>query len=134
MGAETSLTGAWSGAYRYPGDRFPETVFEAVIEEHAGAFTGSTKEPNILRPWLGSIITADIDGHRSGQNVSFTKFMDGSGGMRHAILYEGVADADFTRIEGRWTIPREWSGTFFMVRETGAAANVAQEEAVKAER
>ena len=26
-----------------------------------------------------------------------------------------------TRIDGTWTIPRTWSGTFFMVRDDGAA-------------
>jgi len=134
MTAQVSLTGAWSGAYRYPGDRFPETVFEAVIEERGGAFTGSTKEPNILRPWLDAVITADIDGHRSGQNVSFTKIMDGSGGMRHAIIYEGLADAELTRIEGRWSIPREWSGSFFMVRDSRAAAKAAKEASIEVRR
>jgi hypothetical protein len=128
------MTGTWSGAYRYPGDVLPETVFEAVIEERDGAFTGSTTEPNILRPWLGGVVTADIDGHREGQTVRFTKFMDGSGEMDHAVLYEGQADADLTRIEGGWRIPGEWSGGFFMVREGGEAEKVALEHAAKVDR
>ena len=51
------------------------------------------------------MITADIEGVRTGSSVSFTKFMDGSGGMHHAIRYEGTANADLSRIDGTWTIP-----------------------------
>jgi hypothetical protein len=117
MRAPTSLTGAWSGAYRYPGDALPETVFNAQIEEVGGAFTGHTQEPNLLRVGPGAVVTAEIEGARDGDQVTFTKFMDGSGGMRHAIRYEGHLNAALTRINGRWIIPREWSGTFFMTRD-----------------
>lgn len=112
-----SLTGLWSGAYRYPADAYPETVFNATIEERDGAFTGSTQEPNLRRPWRGDVVTADIDGVRTGQDVTFTKFMNGTGDMRHAVRYDGVADEKLTRIDGTWTIPGEWSGTFFMTRD-----------------
>jgi hypothetical protein len=95
----------------------PETVFNAMIEERNGAFTGSTHELNMRRPWLGPMVTADIDGVREGQLVTFSKSMDGSGGMRHVILYEGVADSTLTRIEGHWRIPADWSGSFFMIRD-----------------
>lgn len=113
----SSLTGSWSGAYRYPDDAFPETVFSAGIWERDGAFTGRTQEPDILRPWTGGIVTAAIDGVRHGCEVNFIKCMDGSGGMRHEILYEGAADDSLNRIEGVWCIPGEWSGTFFMQRD-----------------
>jgi hypothetical protein len=121
----SSLTGSWSGAYRYRADAGPETVFNVQIEEVGGAFTGAMQEPNQRR---GGVVTADIEGVRTGQSVTFTKFYDGSGGMDHAIRYEGTADAELTRIEGRWAIPRNWTGTFFMVRDDdGAAEEVAQE-------
>lgn len=120
----SSLTGSWSGAYRFPGDALPETVFNVQIEDVGGAFTGSLQEPNILQRGPGGVVTADIDGVRTGQNVAFTKFYDGSGGMHHAVRYEGTADANLTRIDGTWRIPGDWSGTFFMVRDDfGAAAN-----------
>lgn len=122
MPARTSLTGAWSGAYRYPGDVGPETVFNVQIEEIAGAFTGALQEPNLLRPDLGPVASADIEGVRNGAQVSFAKFYDGSGGMAHAVQYDGNADAALMRIEGAWTIPGIWSGTFFMVRDDDGAA------------
>lgn len=112
-----SLTGAWSGAYRYPGDLMPETVFNARIEEVGGAFTGSLQEPNVHGLGPGGVVTSDIEGVRTGNAVAFTKFYDGSGGMSHAIRYEGAANAALTRIDGRWSIPRDISGTFFMVRD-----------------
>jgi hypothetical protein len=117
----------WSGAYRYPGDAEPETVFTAWIEEVSGAFTGRTEEPNVLRLGPESVVTADIDGARSGADVRFSKFMDGSGGMRHVILYAGVVDEALTHISGVWTVPGEWSGSFFMARD-------ATEEDVSVER
>jgi len=124
-----SLSGAWSGAYRYPGDAAPETVFSALIEEIDGAFTGTTQEPDTRR--RGVIVTADIDGVRRGGAVSFTKFMDGSGGMRHVVLYEGQADEALTSVTGTWTIPQNWSGTFFMTRDDdGASETVERAEAL----
>ena len=121
--SHASLSGTWSGSYRYPGEAFPETVFSAVIEERDALFTGTTQEPNISRPWIGdAVITADIDGTREGCDVRFSKFMNGSGGMRHVVLYEGVANEKLSRIEGRWTIPGEWSGSFFMERDDDGAS------------
>ncbi|MBC7768530.1 MAG: hypothetical protein H7124_07065 [Phycisphaerales bacterium] len=113
----SSLTGSWSGAYRYPRDAGPETVFNVEIEEVGGAFTGAMQEPNVIRLAPGPVVTADIEGTRSGASVVFVKFYNGSGGMAHAIRYEGTVDEALTRIEGTWSIPRDWSGTFFMVRD-----------------
>lgn len=131
MPSHTTLSGAWSGAYRYAGDVMPETVFNAQIEEVGGAFTGVTQEPNVLQLGPGAVVTGDIEGVRTGQSVIFTKFYNGSGGMNHAIRYEGEADAALTRIDGRWSIPRDISGTFFMVRDDDGAeaqAKAAAEE------
>lgn len=123
----SSLSGAWSGAYRYPDDARPETVFNAQLEERDGAFTGSTQEPDLLQP--GGVVTADLDGTRIGLEVRFVKFADGSGGMHHAIIYEGRADEALTYIEGRWTIPGDWSGTFFMSRDDDGAEEAVEREA-----
>lgn len=125
-----SLTGTWSGAYRYPADTEPETVFTARIEEVSGSFTGYTEEPNVLGLGSENVVTADIDGARVGADVRFTKFMNGSGGMHHVILYEGVVDDALTYVAGTWTVPGEWSGSFFMARdevEADAAADIAAE-------
>ena len=131
MPARTSLSGAWSGAYRYLGDIGPETVFNVRIEEVGGAFTGAVQEPNVLKRGSGSIVTAEIEGVRTAQTIAFTKFYNGSGGMSHAVRYEGEANAALTRIDGRWTIPRGVSGTFFMEREDEGAE--AQAEALAEE-
>lgn len=125
----SSLTGAWSGAYRFPGDVLPETVFNVQIEEVAGAFTGALQEPNLLLRGGGGVVTADIEGVRTGRDVVFTKFYDGSGGMDHAVRYEGAVDDALTRIDGVWTIPGDWSGQFFMVRDDAGEAASAEEHA-----
>ena len=126
MPARASLTGSWSGAYRYPRGR--ETVFNAQIEEVGGAFVGTTHEPNEFADPLLSVLTADIEGVREGRSVTFTKFYHHQG-IRHAIRYEGQADARLARIEGKWIIRSEWSGTFFMVRDDDGAAAEAEVEA-----
>ena len=125
----SSLSGSWSGAYRYPRDAGPETVFNVQIEEVGGAFTGALQEPNTLGRGPGSLVTAEIEGVRTGAAVVFTKFYDGSGAMTHAVRYEGEADADFMRIDGVWRLPSDWSGTFFMVRDDDGAAAEAEEAA-----
>ena len=79
------------------------------------------QEPNLLRPWLGAVSTAEIEGVRTGSSVTFTKFYE-SGSFEHAVRYEGQVDGALTRIEGAWIIPGEWSGTFFMVRDDDGEA------------
>ena len=125
----STLTGAWSGAYRYPRDAGPETVFNVQIEEVGGAFTGSMQEPNLVHPGHGSVASAEIEGVRTGSAVSFAKFYDGSAGMHHAVRYEGQADDALTRIEGKWIIRPDWSGSFFMVRDDDGEAVEAEERA-----
>jgi hypothetical protein len=135
MPAHASLTGSWSGAYRYPNDVGHETVFNVRIEEVGGAFTGAIQEPNLMHPDFGPVASAEIEGVRNGSQVSFAKFYDGRGGMAHAVQYDGTADAGLMRIDGRWTIPGDWSGTFFMVRDDdGAAAEIELEASVGAAR
>ncbi|MGD9981615.1 MAG: hypothetical protein AB7H66_07850 [Hyphomonadaceae bacterium] len=124
----SSLTGGWSGAYRYPAIARAETVFNAQIEEVNGAFVGSTQEPNDFMPDAGAVLTADIEGVRDGGAVTFTKFYHHQG-IRHAIRYEGAADEALMRIEGKWIVPPGWSGTFFMVRDDDGEAVEAEESA-----
>ncbi len=121
----SSLTGSWSGAYRYPDD-FPEVVFNAQIEERDGAFIGSTQEPNIGEPELAAtVLTADIEGTRNGLKIIFTKFYGPEAELDFAIRYEGEANEALTRVDGIWINP-DWSGTFFMTRD-----DLGEEEAVE---
>jgi hypothetical protein len=126
----SSLTGSWSGAFRYPLNAFPEIVFNAQIEERDGAFFGETQQPNVERPWLDiPVLTATIDGVRSGVKITFSKFYDGEAAVDFAIRYEGEANDSLTRIDGVWINP-DWSGTFFMTRDDdGAEAEAAIERA-----
>ncbi len=123
-----SLTGSWSGAYRYPGTGDEETVFNAQIEEVGGAFIGQTQEPNHFAAGAGNVLTADIEGVRTGAAVTFTKFYH-HGGIAHAVRYQGLADDALTRIEGAWTIRSTWSGSFFMLRDDCGVAETAEEDA-----
>lgn len=124
----SSLTGSWSGAYRYPQGEH-ETVFNAQIEETGGAFVGATQEPNEFLDTTDSILHGEIDGFREGNAISFTKFYNhGQQGARHSIRYQGSVDANLTRIEGRWIVSNDWSGTFFMTRD-----DLGEEEAVELE-
>ena len=122
----STLTGSWSGAYRYPTDELSEVVFNAQIEERDGAFIGSVQEPNAHEPELEvSVLTADIEGTRNGLSIAFTKFYGAEAELDFAIRYEGEADEALTRIDGIWINP-DWSGTFFMTRD-----DLGEEEAVE---
>jgi hypothetical protein len=123
----SSLTGSWSGAYRYPGES-RETVFNARIQEDGGAFIGTIQEPNDFVQSAGSVLNATIDGGRTGSAVTFTKFYDHAD-VRHSIRYDGSVDDALMRIEGRWVVHPGWSGTFFMVREDDGEATEAAEAA-----
>jgi hypothetical protein len=123
----SSRTGSWSGAYRYAGDAYPETVFNAQIEERDGVFVGQIQEPNLEDPSLPSVFTAEIEGIRAELNLSFTKFYGAEAEFHMAIRYEGDANDALTHIDGAWTRP-DWSGTFFMIRD-----ELGEEEAVELE-
>jgi len=129
----STLTGSWSGAYRYPDD-FPETVFNAQIDEQNGAFVGTVQEPNIGEPELAvSVLTADIEGTRTGLKVTFTKFYGPEAELDFAIRYEGELNESMTRVDGIWINP-DWSGTFFMTRDDlGEEAAVEREVEVPIE-
>lgn len=132
QGRASSLSGAWSGAYSYPTNTLPGPVpFNALLEDAAGAITGTIDEPNTFAPSDAPRLFATVVGTRDGLRVSFIKTMDGTGGKSHSIHYEGDVRSDFERIDGRWTIPGNWSGAFFMER-TGVAAEEAARRAEQA--
>lgn len=124
----STLTGSWSGAYRYPRDAGPETVFNAQIEEVGGALIGEIQEPNLFLDGAATVLMAEIEGVRTGASVVFTKFYR-HGGIRHAVRYEGMTDDALARIDGKWIIPNAWSGTFFMQRDDDGAATEAKARA-----
>lgn len=114
-----SLTGAWTGAYLYPYSQ-RQTPFNATLDETAGAFTGTIDEPNTFGWQSVERLSANVRGRRDGLQLSFIKHYDGTGGASHTVAYQGAVDAEFTRVDGTWSV-REWSGPFFMERSDAAA-------------
>jgi hypothetical protein len=129
LARRTSLTGAWSGAYRYPRGRVTEVVFNAQIAEADNVFTGAIQEPSLRARHHQPVATSDIEGSRVGRDVVFTKTYDGSAGMAHAVHYDGIANDALTRIEGRWKLDGGLSGTFFMARDDDGETAAAEERA-----
>jgi hypothetical protein len=116
-GRYSSLTGAWGGAYTYPAWYGHDPVpFNARFEDLGGSVTGESDEPNTFADPRAARLFAVWTGTRQALLVSLFKRMDGTGGAKHTILYEGDVRADFMRIDGEWTIPGVWSGGFFMER------------------
>ncbi|MFZ4069217.1 MAG: hypothetical protein ACOYJ6_03840 [Caulobacterales bacterium] len=127
----SNLTGYWAGAYLYPMSGAPPVAFNATIEDRDGALVGEIDEPNTFADPAAARLFADLIGVRTGLQVRFVKSVDGTGGANHDIIYDGVASADFMRIDGIWSIPGNWSGGFWMAGIDGALAD-ARAETVEA--
>jgi hypothetical protein len=120
------LTGDWSGFYSYP-DGGPPNAFEAKLNESSGCVTGTTTELADMGELFGQPLHAVIDGHRAEKSVSFLKMYDCADEGYDVVRYEGTLDAEGNEIEGRWTVPGIWSGTFLMVRHGGANEELEEE-------
>jgi hypothetical protein len=112
----STLTGSWSGAYRYPNDHGPETVFGAHFDQAGDALTGWIQEPDLTGMTDEPVLHAQILGSCTNQTVTFTKTYNHEA-ITQVIHYTGVINASLSRIDGRWTISKTWSGTFFMTRD-----------------
>ena len=117
----TDLSGRWHGFYNMPLDG-PPTLFEAELLDTGGLLSGETTEEGDTPDCFGMTLHAVIEGLRQGDRVAFTKRYDYLPRADYAIDYEGVLAPGGDEIEGRWTIPGIWSGTFLMVRGSEAAA------------
>jgi hypothetical protein len=114
------LSGNWDGLYSYPGDLAPVS-FVADLKETGGWLTGATRETATNGSAVGQILSATLQGRRSGSAVKFLKLYDGSAPGYDSVAYEGAVSADGTEIDGRWTAIGNWSGTFLMIRSRGVA-------------
>jgi hypothetical protein len=113
---EAGLSGAWTGAYWYPGANAP-TPFTAFLVEEAGAFSGTTLEPATFGKPDAVELSATVEGVREGVDVRFTKLYDPADGVHgFPIRYAGVADPALERIEGTWRFDQGGSGAFVLVR------------------
>lgn len=110
-----SLTGVWQGLFTYPNEQEPG-CFTATLLETGPFLTGSTHEDGRHHDGAQGPLFALIDGEREETMVYFDKTYDGTGGWDHLVRYQGLLSADWTEIEGRWTVPGVWSGKFLMIR------------------
>ncbi|HEY0112291.1 MAG TPA: hypothetical protein VGB59_03975 [Allosphingosinicella sp.] len=119
--SEFDLTGRWSGIFSYPA-QFPPNQFEAEIRDSGGLVTGVITQPREFFEPSGPPQQALIDGRREGDILTFVKFYDDLG--RPTPHYQGRIQPGGDEIEGEWTIPGDWSGTFIMIRASkGEAAS-----------
>jgi hypothetical protein len=108
-----SLTGVWQGIYSYPVGGLPTVPFTATLFEAGSSLTGSVHEECRMN---GATLLFSLSGSRQGTAVGFAKTYQGQSPYYGTIAYQGAVNADATEIEGRWTIPGDWSGRFHMTR------------------
>jgi hypothetical protein len=126
--ADFDLTGRWSGIFNYPA-LFPPNSFEADIRDSGGLITGLISQPREAFEGPGPARQAVIEGSREGSILNFVKIYDDLD--RPTPHYHGVIQPGGDEIEGEWTIPGDWSGTFLMIR--GGRAEEAVERKVSVE-
>ena len=128
--AEYDLSGQWSGIYNYPA-LYPPNTFEATIRDGGGVITGVIVQPGEFFEPAETVQHAVIEGTSEGSQLSFVKMYDDLN--RPTPHYHGVVQPGGDEIEGEWTIPGNWSGTFLMIRGPRAAASVARRVTEKIE-
>lgn len=125
------LTGVWQGIYDYPARRGPTTPFTATLIEAGESLSGSVHEQCLMYGSPSQTLFATLLGTRHGSAVRFVKTYDGSNPAYTAVVYEGTVNGDATEIEGRWTVPRSWSGKFLMTRSGEQPAKAEESEGAK---
>ena len=116
---EYDLSGHWIGMFSYPAE-FPPNNFEAELRDSGGLVTGLITQPREIFDLPGPPRQAVIEGQRTGSQLSFVKFYDDLD--RPTVHYRGEIQPGGDDIDGAWTIPGDWSGTFMMVRARSEAA------------
>jgi hypothetical protein len=97
-----------------------------------GALAGATEEIGEEGDAAGKRISATLQGRRDGYAVTWLKIYDLDYRHYDTVRYEGTVSPDGLEIEGRWTVPGNWSGTFLMIRAGGVpvAADASVKEGV----
>ncbi len=127
------LGGRWSGTYDYPDNEAETTPFQARITDTTGQLSGEIFEPNTFGITSSFVITATLDGSRSGSHVEFIKEYVDNGDIPYFIRYAGTVNEALTQIEGTWTTIEDgysWSGPFIMTRLSGPPADAEVEDNV----
>jgi hypothetical protein len=113
-----NLTGIWHGIYSYPIARAPVS-FVATLIETASMISGTTHEPCAIGGHSGELLYATLLGNRRAGAIAFVKTYEGTNPHYGTVAYEGTLSPDGTEINGRWTVPGNWSGKFLMIRLAG---------------
>lgn len=124
-----SLTGVWEGIYSYPVSWMPAVLFTATLIEAGRSLSGSVHEQCSTS---GATLLFSVSGSRRSTTVGFVKTYLGTSNRYGTIIYEGTINDDATEIEGRWIIPRDWSGRFLMIRSGGQPQVAAESEGAEA--
>lgn len=126
-GGAADLSGRWTGMFNYP-HSLPSNNFEAELRDSGGVISGVIVQPREIFEAGGGKQHAVISGSRSGMTVQWVKVYDDLG--RATPHYEGIIQPGGDEIHGEWHIPGDWSGTFMMIRNSGATESVEREESV----
>jgi len=128
--AGLDLSGRWTGVYNYPGP-LPPVGFEAELHHDGGAISGTMFEEDESLQGSAGILLSIVDGSLDGRAVSFTKIYEDEDRMPEPVFYTGTVQPDGNEISGQWEIAGQWSGTFLMVRNPGAAEEAEAEVAAE---
>jgi len=123
-----SLTGVWQGIYSYSRGGLPTVAFTATLIEAGRSLSGSVHEQCMMK---GEALFFSVSGSRQGTAVNFVKTYLGTSPYYRTIVYDGTVNGDATEIEGRWTIPGDWSGRFLMTRSGDAPRAAIESESAE---
>jgi hypothetical protein len=118
---EQNVTGVWHGLYTY--ENGGSTSFVATLIESGGSLSGTTHELSTSGASIATVLFASLTGSRHDSAVTFLKTYDRPDALhQRPVAYEGTLNGEGTEIEGRWTIRKNRSGKFLMVRSPGQTA------------
>lgn len=130
---DLNLSGVWQGLFSYPDGRNRDPVsFVATLAELDGWIDGTTEEPGATAETSGLALRATIQGRRTGRTLTFLKLYDGRPRGYDTVTYQGAINDDASEIEGRWSIPGNWSGSFLMIRSSRPEVALEREAAEEA--
>ena len=113
--AAAILAGDWKGAY-VAADGAGANTFDARLKQNGAVLTGTVTEPNTFGDRARAMfLTSTLAGTVRGDDVRFVKTYDGSGGVSHAVTYQGRLDATGRRVRGDYSVNGA-TGSFEMVR------------------
>jgi len=129
-----SLTGVWEGIYSYPVSGLPTVPFTATLIEAGSSLSGSVHEQCTMGGSPNETLFFSLNGSRQGTAVNFVKTYHGTNPYYGTIVYDGAVNDDATEIEGRWTIPGDWSGRFLMTRSGDPPRAAAESQGAQSSR